>query len=181
MHIALRNSRFGRLLAALAVSQVGDWLYNLALLVYVDSRTGSATWLGLTTAARIAPIAVAGPLGGVIADRFDRRALMIATDVLRGAVMALLAVVAIAGLPVMLAPVLAALATLAAAPHAPCVAASTPRLVDDAGLPAANGLRATITPTCIVAGPALGALLLLLGPPTPSPPSSARSSSNSWP
>src|SRR4051812_47178318 len=32
MHVALRNPRFGRLLAALAVSQAGDWLYNLALL-----------------------------------------------------------------------------------------------------------------------------------------------------
>jgi MFS family permease len=166
MHTALHHPRFGRLLAALAVSQAGDWVYNLALLAYVDSQTHSATWLGLTTAGRVAPIVVLGPLGGVIADRFDRRRVMIATDVVRAVLMGLLALVAVAGLPVILAPLLAALATLAAAPHPPCVAASTPQLVDAADLPAANAARAAITPTCVVVGPALGAVLLLLGPPS---------------
>ncbi|MCW2995519.1 MAG: transporter, partial [Conexibacter sp.] len=166
MHTALRHPRFARLLAALAVSQAGDWLYNLALLAYVDHETHSATWLGLTTAARVAPIVVAGPLGGVLADRVDRRTLMIATDVARAMLMGLLTLVAVAGLPVILAPALAALATLAAVPHAPSVAVSTPRLVDAEDLPAANAARAAIGPVCIVAGPALGAILLLLGPPS---------------
>jgi MFS family permease len=166
MHTALRHPRFARLLAALAVSQAGDWLYNLALLAYVDHETHSATWLGLTTAARVAPIVVAGPLGGVLADRVDRRMLMIATDVARAVLMGLLTLVAVAGLPVILAPALAALATLAAVPHAPSVAVSTPRLVAAEDLPAANAARAAIGPVCIVAGPALGAILLLLGPPS---------------
>ena len=166
MPTALRHPRFARLLAALAVSQAGDWLYNLALLAYVDHETHSATWLGLTTAARVAPIVVAGPLGGVLADRVDRRMLMIATDVARAVLMGLLTLVAVAGLPVILAPALAALATLAAVPHAPCVAVSTPQLVDAEDLPAANAARAAIGPVCIVAGPALGAILLLLGPPS---------------
>jgi MFS family permease len=166
MHTVLRHPRFARLLAALAISQAGDWLYNLALLAYVNQETHSATWLGLTTAARVAPIVVAGPLGGVLADRVDRRTLMIATDVARAVLMGLLALVAIAGLPVVLAPVLAALATLAAVPYAPSVAVSTPQLVDADDLPAANAARAAIGPTCIVAGPALGAVLLLLGPPS---------------
>jgi MFS family permease len=166
MHTALRHPRFARLLAALAVSQAGDWLYNLALLAYVEHETHSATWLGLTTAARVAPIVVAGPLGGVLADRVDRRMLMIATDVARAVLMGLLTLVAVAGLPVILAPALAALATLAAVPHAPSVAVSTPRLVDAEDLPAANAARAAIGPVCIVAGPALGAILLLVGPPS---------------
>jgi predicted MFS family arabinose efflux permease len=161
-----RYPHFARLLAALGVSQAGDWLYNLALLAYVDSQTHSATWLGLTTAARVAPIVMAGPLGGVLADRVDRRTLMIATDLVRAALMGLLALVAVLGLPVVLAPLLAALATLAAVPHPPSVAASTPQLVDEQDLPAANAARAAIGPTCIVVGPALGAVLLLLGPPS---------------
>jgi MFS family permease len=166
MHTALRQPHFARLLAGLAVSQIGDWLYNLALLAYVDHETHSATWLGLTTAARVAPIVLAGPLGGVLADRVDRRMLMIATDVVRALLMGLLMLVAIAGLPVVLAPVLAALATLAAVPYAPSVAVSTPLLVDPDDLPAANAARAAVAPTCIVVGPALGAVLLLLGPPS---------------
>ena len=65
----LRYPAFRKLLAGLAVSQVGDWLYNLALVALVYDRTHSALWAGITTAARVVPIVVLGPLGGVVADR----------------------------------------------------------------------------------------------------------------
>jgi predicted MFS family arabinose efflux permease len=162
---ALGHARFRRLLGALAVSQAGDWLYNLALLALVYERTGSSTWVAVTTAARVAPIVVLGPLGGVVADRWDRRRVMVASDLIRAATMVGLALVAVAGLPVVLAPVLAALATAAAAPYPPCVAATTPRLVPDADLPGANAARAAVGTVCLVAGPGFGAVLLLLGSP----------------
>jgi MFS family permease len=166
MNLARRNPRFRRLLASLAVSQAGDWLYNLALLAFVYERTHSSTWLAITTAARVLPVVVFGPLGGVVADRYDRRRLMLASDGVRFVLMLALAGVAAAGLPVALAPIIAALSTAAASVYIPSVAATTPRLVDDADLPAANAARSAIQQICIVAGPGLGALLLLLGPPS---------------
>jgi MFS family permease len=166
MNVARRYPRFRRLLASLAVSQAGDWLYNLALLAFVYERTHSSTWLGVTTAARVLPIVVCGPLGGVVADRYDRRRLMLAADGVRFVLMLALALVAAAGLPVVLAPIIAALATAASSAYIPSVAATTPRLVDDADLPAANAARSVIQQVCIVAGPGFGALLLLLGPPS---------------
>jgi MFS family permease len=166
MNVARRYPRFRRLLASLAVSQAGDWLYNLALLAFVYERTHSSTWLGVTTAARILPIVVCGPLGGVLADRYDRRRLMIASDAVRLVLMLALAGVAAAGLPIVLAPVIAALSTAASSAYMPCVAATTPRLVDDADLAAANAARSAIGQICIVAGPGFGALLLLIGPPS---------------
>src|SRR6201995_5108229 len=108
---ALRYPAFRYLLSALAVSQVGDWLYNLALVTLVYSRTHSALWAGATTAARVVPIVALGPLGGALADRFDRRRLMIACDVIRLARMLLLAPLALAHLPILLAPGIAAAAT----------------------------------------------------------------------
>src|SRR4051794_41298937 len=92
--VALRQRDLRRLFAGLVVSQAGDWLYNLALLAFVYEHTGSSVWVGITTAARILPEVVLGPLGGVLADRHDRRALMIGSDVLRAASMAALAVLA---------------------------------------------------------------------------------------
>ena len=166
MNVARRYPRFRRLLASLAVSQAGDWLYNLALLAFVYERTHSSAWLGVTTAARVLPIVICGPLGGVIADRYDRRRLMLASDAVRFVLMLALALVAAAGLPVVLAPIIAALATAASSVYIPSVAATTPRLVDDADLPAANAARSVIQQVCIVAGPGFGALLLLLGPPS---------------
>ncbi|HYX61538.1 MAG TPA: MFS transporter, partial [Streptosporangiaceae bacterium] len=80
---ALRYPDFRWLLSALAVSQIGDWLYNLALVVLVYDRTHSALWAGVTTAARVVPVVVLGPLGGVLADRFDRRRIMIVCDLAR--------------------------------------------------------------------------------------------------
>jgi MFS family permease len=164
MRSALRHRNFRRLLIGLAVSQAGDWLYNVALLAFVYERTQSAGWLAATTAARVLPIVVLGPLGGVIADRFDRRRTMIVSDLLRAGLMVALAVVALAGLPVVLAPVLAGLATAVAAPYPPCAAATTPRLVPDEDLPGANAARAVVGMGAVAAGPVVGALLLLLGP-----------------
>ncbi len=161
--VALRQRNLRRLFAGLVVSQAGDWLYNLALLAFVYERTGSTAWVGITTAARILPEVVLGPIGGVLADRHDRRTVMIASDVLRGATMAALAVVALAGGPIVLAPALAALCTAAGAVYPQCVAAVMPRLVDEADLPAANAARVAITSLCVIAGPIIGAALLLLG------------------
>jgi MFS family permease len=106
-----RNTALRRLLAALAVSQLGDWLYNLALLALVYDRTHSVAWMAATTCARVLPMVLLGPFGGVLADRYDRRRLMIASDLVRVGAMVLLAGVAAAGLPALLAPVLAAAST----------------------------------------------------------------------
>jgi MFS family permease len=163
---ALRYPDFRWLVSGLAVSQIGDWLYNLALVVLVYERTHSALWAGVTTAARVVPVVVLGPLGGVLADRFDRRRIMITCDLARMGLMVLLATVAAFQLPIVLAPVIAATATAGAAPYVSCVAAVTPRVVDDADLPGANAARSAVTGAGIVLGPALGGVLLLLGSPT---------------
>jgi MFS family permease len=168
MRGALRHRSFRRLLVGLAVSQAGDWLYNVALLAFVYERTHSAGWLAATTAARILPIVVLGPLGGVLADRFDRRRVMVVSDLVRAGLMLGLAVVALAGLPVVLAPVLAGLATAAGAPYPTATAATTPRLVPDPDLPGANALRSVVGMAAIAAGPVVGSVLLLLGSPTTS-------------
>src|SRR5437660_11382476 len=84
---ALRYPAFRALLAGLAVSQAGDWLYNLALVTMVYQRTGSALWAGVTTAAREVPIVVIGPFGGVIAGTLSLRRTMVDCDLIRLAMM----------------------------------------------------------------------------------------------
>jgi predicted MFS family arabinose efflux permease len=156
---------FHLLLLSLAVSSCGDWLYNVALLALVFERTGSPTWVALTTAARVLPVVALGPLGGVLADRHDRRRLIVASDLVRALLMLGLGVVAASGLPILLAPILAAAATAAGTVHPPCVAACTARFVADAELQRANALRSGIGQAAIVAGPALGALVLVAASP----------------
>jgi MFS family permease len=160
--ISLRQRDLRVLFSGLVISQAGDWLYNLALLAFVYERTGSTVWVAITTAARIVPEVVLGPLGGVLADRRDRRVVMILSDVLRAASMGALALVAFAGAPIVLAPLLAALCTAAGAAYPQCVVAVLPRLVGAGDLAAANAARISITGLCVIAGPALGAALLFL-------------------
>jgi len=83
----LRGNRDFRLLwLGQVVSQLGDWLNTIALFTLVQGLTGSARAVSLVLVARFLPTVVLGPLSGVVADRFNRRHIMLVTDVLRGLV-----------------------------------------------------------------------------------------------
>jgi MFS family permease len=157
---------FHLLITSLAVSSGGDWLYNVALLALVYERTGSPTWVSLTTAARVVPVVALGPLGGVLADRYDRRRLMVGADLIRAGLMVVLGIVAAAGLPILLAPVLAGAATVAGVVYPSCVAASTARFVSGDELQRANAIRSAVGQAAIVVGPVLGALMMVVAGPS---------------
>lgn len=153
------------LFLSLAVSTCGDWLYNIALLAVVYERTRSPSFVAVTTAARVVPIIAFGPFAGVLADRLDRRRLIVASDLARAVLMVALAAIAAFGLPIMLVPLVAAVATAAGTLQPPCVAACTARLAAGAELQRASALRAAINQGAMVAGPALGAVVLIVTSP----------------
>ena len=77
-----RNYRlffFGQL-----VSVAGTWMQTVAQSFLVLDLTHSGTQLGLTTAARFAPMLIFGPLGGLFADRLDKRHVLYLTQTLQG-------------------------------------------------------------------------------------------------
>jgi MFS family permease len=83
----LRRSRDFRFMwLGQVVSQLGDWFDTIALFTLVLRLTGSGGSVGLVLVARFLPSVVLGPLSGVFADRFNRRTLMIASDVARAVV-----------------------------------------------------------------------------------------------
>jgi MFS family permease len=83
----LRANRDFRLLwLGQVVSQLGDWFDTIALFTLVLRLTGSGRAVGLVLVARFLPSVVLGPLSGVLADRFDRRRIMIASDAARALV-----------------------------------------------------------------------------------------------
>jgi len=90
----LRENRDYRLLwFGQIVSQLGDWFNSVAVYALLLELTGNATSVALMIIVQFLPMAVIGPVAGVVVDRVNRRRLMIATDVLRGvAVLALLAI-----------------------------------------------------------------------------------------
>ena len=160
--LRVRDAR--ALISASAASQLGDWLYNAVLLGYVYTATGSAGWVGAATICRLLPYVLLGPVGGMIADRYDRRTVLLAGDLLRCALMlGLAAVVAVEG-PVVLVIALTALASAAGSAERPAALALLPRLVGESRLGPANALLHTVQDLGVVVGPAIGAVLLVVAP-----------------
>ncbi len=154
------------LIAGLGLSQIGDWLYNVALIVFVLERTGSAAWVAAAGIIRLLPYVLFGPVGGWIADHRPRRSTMVASDLIRCAAMLVLAVVTARDGAPALALTLAAVATVFSVAYSPCVNAAIPRMVSEDDLSAVNTLSATVTNLSYALGPALGGLMLIIGSPT---------------
>jgi len=77
------NRDFRYLWLGQVISQLGDWFDTIALFTLVLRLTGSGRAVAFVLVARFLPSVVLGPLSGVLADRFNRRHIMIASDVAR--------------------------------------------------------------------------------------------------
>ena len=80
------NRNFRQLWLGQVVSQLGDWFNTIALYSLLLRLTGSGRAVGLLLVARFLPSFIVGPLSGVVADRFNRRHVMIVSDLLRAVV-----------------------------------------------------------------------------------------------
>ena len=78
-----RNHDYRNLWLARVVSNFGDWFNLLASATLITSLTGSGTAISYLFLARFLPVFVMSPFAGVLADRYERRMIMVITDVLR--------------------------------------------------------------------------------------------------
>jgi MFS family permease len=161
--LAIRDARV--LVGASAASQVGDWLYNAALLAYVFHATHSATWVAAATICRLLPYVVLGLVGGAVADRYPKGPVLVVGDLLRLVLMLALAAIAAGHGPIALVLGVVALASAAGCAERPAVLSLLPRLVGESRLGPANALLHTVQDLAIVVGPAIGALLLAVTSP----------------
>ena len=163
---ALSHRDYRLMLAGLAVSETGNWLYAAATIIYILDATGSAAWVGAAAVVRLMPYILFEPLGGAIADRYDRRKVMIGADLARAGVMCVMAVIALSESTLAVVAVIALtfLNNTFTAPYYPAVTALTPSIVPERDLAAANALSGTIDNFALAFGPALSTVLLLLGP-----------------
>src|SRR5215203_1479382 len=96
----LTNGPLARLLVGEFVSSIGDWLYLVAMLVLIWNEASDPIVLGLIGAARVIPYILLSVPAGIVADRFDRRKVLMVTDVARGLIMLLIAAAAFLNLSV---------------------------------------------------------------------------------
>lgn len=80
----LANSEFRKLWIGQTISQIGDGLTTLAMMIVINQLTGSTAALAGINIALALPQLLFGMLAGVFVDRWDRKKLMIISDILRG-------------------------------------------------------------------------------------------------
>ena len=158
------NPALTRLLLGEFVSSIGDWLYLVALLVVVFQRSESAALLGVVGAARVLPYIVLSVPAGIIVDRFDRRMVLIVTDIARGLTMLALAALVTLEAPLLLIVLLTLLAASFSTFFGPALGAFLPTLVrDESELGPANSALASLDNLGFVVGPAIAGVLIAVG------------------
>lgn len=148
---------------AQTISGLGNRVHGIALLAYVYALTGKGLDLGVLMLVMGAASLIAGPIAGVLADRYNPRRLMIISDVVRFFLVLLLPFTTALWQIYVLAFFLA----LGGAAYGPCIFSIIPQLAGRKNLVTANSLSATTQNVLTIVGPALGGFLVAqIGPAT---------------
>ena len=135
-----RKRNFSLLWTGQFVETVGNALTSIAASMYVYRLTGSALSVGLMLMATAAPSLLVGLFAGVIVDRYDRRKIMIAADILRGVLILLVPV--LVPLSVIWLYILVLLISAVSRFFDPAYESILPEVATDEELAAANSLLA---------------------------------------
>ena len=155
-----RNRDVRRLQLAFVGSEIGSWAYAMAIMVWAYDVGGAAlvgTWAGVRSLLG----AVGAPIGGAIADRWSRRAYMLAVDAICAVLVLFTAAAIILDLGLWAVLVPATLSSIVGVTFRPAQAGLLPRLVDNPKqLTSANATAEIIDSTAQWVGPALAGILL---------------------
>ena len=162
---ALSHRGFGRFLTATIVSSAGDFLNIVGLVVLIYRATGSAAWLGAAAFLRVISWAAATAAGGVVADRYDRRKLLVGLNAAAGVVAFGLVAAARFDAAIVVVIALSMMLDFTTGLVNPSFAAAVPAVVGEEDVAAANAAVTTVEQVSVVAGPALGAVLVAVFSP----------------
>ncbi len=146
--------------AGQAVSMVTSYAAGYAVVWYVTESTGSALVLALMTIAVMLPIGIVAPFGGVVADKHNRKLIMIAADGAVGLVSLVAGFLILAGdVSIVLLLVVCVARAVGQAFHSPAMMATMPMLVPDKHLLRINTLDQLLTSVASIGAPAFGIFL----------------------
>ena len=154
------NPALRRIQLAFFGSTLGDWAYATAVTVWAY-QVGGAAAVGIFQAVRFVSVALAGPLGAVIADKVSRKHFMMSLDAIRAVLVSLAAISIGLGGPPAVVYVLAILSGVVGASFRSAQSGLIPRLVSTPDqLTASNAVASNLETAAMFAGPAIGALLI---------------------
>src|SRR4051812_20498956 len=158
---SLKVRNYGLFASGQIVSLTGTWMQRVAQDWLILQLTHSATALGITTALQFLPMLMFGMYGGVLADRYSKRQLLVVTQVVGAIFAAALGVLVVTGVVTSWhVYVLAFLFGCAAAVDTPTRQAFVVELVGPADLPNAVGLNSATFNSARILGPAVAGVLI---------------------
>lgn len=161
MSVLRTNRNFRLLYTGQTISQLGDWFNSVAVFALLLDLTGSATAVAWMMIVQFLPVAIVGPMAGVVVDRVDRRRLMITADLLRGCLILGLLLVHRRE-DVWLAYVVMTLSVSAQAFFEPARVATIPNITSAAELMPANAMASATWSAMLAVGASVGGLVTAL-------------------
>lgn len=162
--VLIRNRDFRLLFFSELVLFGGDWFVMIPLLTLLPELTGSGLWGGLVLTADMALLALLLPYTGTVADRVDRRRVMVVANLVGIVAVAALLFVRSSGTAWIAVAAVGSFA-VAKAFYSPAASAALPNTVAPADLATANALSGSAWGTMLVVGASLGGVVsALVGP-----------------
>ena len=159
-HSLGHSENFRRFFIGQAISVTGTWMQMVAAAWLVLQLTGSGVALGIDTALAFGPILLFGPLGGALADRHDKRRIMLATQVTFGVLaLGLWAIVATGVVELWMVYALSFLQGVTTSIDQPTRQSFFSEMVEDRDLPNAVSLNSAVMTGTRIVGPAVAGAL----------------------
>jgi MFS family permease len=156
--LLVRNRDFRRLFLASVVSLAGDWFSFVAVAGLMTELTGQRGAPAYVYAATVLPVFLASPIAGTLADRLDRKRILVIADLVRVPIALLLCVAAWQGNAVLGFAAVIALA-VGASFSDPVASAATPNLVAPEELASAQSLMGAVWGSMLMVGAGIGGIV----------------------
>jgi MFS family permease len=162
---ALQVRDLRTLVIAFVTDGAATWSYTVVLVAYVFERTHSAGWVTAFICVRYITGMLFGGYGGVLADRYDRRRVLMGSAFAATLVTLVMALIVQTNGPLVLLVAVSVLLSAVCTPIRPGSGALIPEVVSESQLLPANIIFGFLESVIVVLGPAVGGLLLLTGTP----------------
>ena len=159
MYEKLFNKNFTMVVIGQIISLFGNVILRFALSLYILDATGSATIFGSIMAVSMLPTIILSPFGGMLADRVNRRNIMVALDFTTAAIVFVFGLVLNENSAVPAIAVVLILLSLIQAFYQPSVQSSVPLLQKENHLIQANSVVNQVMAFSNLLGPVLGGIL----------------------
>jgi MFS family permease len=159
INIRLFNQNFIMVIIGQMVSIFGNAILRFALPLYVLDKTGSTTVFGTILAISTIPSILFSPLGGILADRVNRKNMMVILDMITAMIIIIFSLLLINGPIVILIAILMIIFSVIQAFYQPVVQASIPVIAAEENLEKANAVVSLVNALANLIGPLLGGVL----------------------